>query len=144
MTHKTALYLLASEDAFALYSGEDPRHLTALAHRTAAALGDVHHGHRSEPARGATSNASFAVGPESGAEKPLERAALARHAVPALQAEWDKGGHDRITLAAGPKMLGALRDALPKALLPVIAAELHKDLMKIPPHELPAHLGASA
>jgi protein required for attachment to host cells len=68
-----------------------------------------------------------------------ERLRFARHIVAALQAEWNKSTHDRIIVAAGPKLLGALREAMPKALHAHVTAEVHKDLMKIPVHELPSH-----
>jgi protein required for attachment to host cells len=60
--------------------------------------------------------------------------------VRALEAEWSKGAADRIVLAAGPKMLGALRDAMPGALAGHIAEELHKDLSDVPAHALAEHL----
>jgi hypothetical protein len=64
---------------------------------------------------------------------------FAKAAAAALAAEWAKGGHERIVIAAGPKMLGLIREALPKPLLRHVAAELHKDLVKIPLHDLPSH-----
>lgn len=59
--------------------------------------------------------------------------------VDALAAEWATAKHDRIVIAAGPKLLGDLRAHLPKALHAHVAAELHKDLAKIPLHDLPPH-----
>ena len=67
------------------------------------------------------------------------RAHLAKHAAKMLAAEWAKGSYDRIVLAAGPKMLGEFRHDLPGALLPHVAAELHKDLVGTPLHDLPGH-----
>ncbi|MEO6301289.1 MAG: host attachment protein [Paracoccaceae bacterium] len=69
----------------------------------------------------------------------LQHADMARLATAALAAEWAKGGYDRIVIATGPRMLGLVRDALPKALTPHVAAEFHKDLLKIPLHDLGAH-----
>jgi protein required for attachment to host cells len=60
-----------------------------------------------------------------------------------LAAEWAKGGYDRIVLVAGPKMLGEIRQDLPRALHAHIAAELHKDLVKIPLHDLPGHFAGA-
>ena len=73
----------------------------------------------------------------------IERHDLARHVSHILAAEWAKGDYDRIVLSAGPKMLGALRAALPKALHSHIAVELHKDLMKVPAHDLPSHFAGT-
>ena len=74
-------------------------------------------------------------------KEELDHADFARLAVAALAAEWARGGHDRIVIAAGPKTLGLIREALPKALLPHVAAELHKDLVKVPLHDLASHFG---
>lgn len=71
----------------------------------------------------------------------LQHADMARLATAALTAEWARGGHDRIVIAAGPQMLGLVRDALPKTLTPHIAAEFHKDLLKVPLHDLGTHFG---
>lgn len=68
-----------------------------------------------------------------------ERHDLAKHAAHVLADEWAKGSYDRIVISAGPKMLGAFREALPKALHAHIAAELHKDLIKTPLHDLSSH-----
>jgi protein required for attachment to host cells len=59
--------------------------------------------------------------------------------VDSLAAEWATAKHDRIVIAAGPKLLGDLRAHLPKTLHAHVAAELHKDLVKIPLHDLPPH-----
>ena len=69
----------------------------------------------------------------------IERQDLAKHAAHILADEWAKGSYDRIVISAGPKMLGAFRDALPKALHAQISVELHKDLAKVPLHDLLTH-----
>lgn len=68
---------------------------------------------------------------------------LAKHAARMLAAEWAKGSYDRIVVAAGPKMLGEIRQDLPKALHAHIAAELHKDLVKVTLHDLPGHFAGA-
>ena len=68
---------------------------------------------------------------------------LAKHAAKMLAAEWDKGVYDRIVLVAGPKMLGEIRQELPKALHDHIATELHKDLVKLSLHDLEGHFEGS-
>ena len=74
------------------------------------------------------------------AKEVIERGDLAKHAARVLAREWSKGDYDRIVISAGPKMLGALRDAMPKALHGHIATELHKDLMNVAAHDLNGHL----
>lgn len=146
MHSRNTIYLLASEEAFAIYEGQGARSLRQIAHRSAGSLGDVDHGYRGEKTMGHTGpgGASFNVGANTGDADALERAAMARHAVEALERVWKAADAERIVLAAGPKMLGALRQAMPKALQEQVAGELHKNLMGLPEHELPAHLDAGA
>lgn len=56
-----------------------------------------------------------------------------------LEAALKRGAFDKLVIAAPPAMLGDLRAALPKAVAATVAAELHKDLVKTPDHELPGH-----
>ncbi len=144
MTSKTTLYLLASEQAFTIYAGKAPRAVQEVLQRQASDYDDVLEEPTSEKTRGTTGQVSFNVGPDSGASSDRQRQALAGHAWQAVGDLWAGGGHDRIILAAGPKMLGALRARQPKALGEFVAGELVKDLMNLPPQELPAHLGAEA
>lgn len=48
---------------------------------------------------------------------------------------------DRLVLVAPPAMLGDIRHALTKALTGHVVAEIDKDLVKVPDHEVRAHLG---
>ncbi len=73
-----------------------------------------------------------------------ERDDLARHVAQVLAAEWGKGVYDRIVIAAGPKALGALRPHLGRDVQAHIATELHKDLLKVPLHDLPGHIADTA
>jgi protein required for attachment to host cells len=133
------LYLIASEDGFRLLQTHAPD-LAEIAVKAADDFADVNYTYPSEQTRSHTgpSGASFDVS-GSATKVEQERVRLARHIVAALQAEWNKSTHDRIIVAAGPKMLGALREQMPKALHAHVTAEVHKDLMKIPAHELPSH-----
>jgi protein required for attachment to host cells len=128
------LYLIASEAGFRLVQthelqARDPD-LIEITHYNYPSEQSHNHGGPGAPGfdTGATAN-----------KVEQERIRFVRHIVAALEAEWAKGTHDRIVIAAGPKMLGELRNALPKALLPHVAKELHKDLMKIPLHDLAPH-----
>jgi protein required for attachment to host cells len=66
---------------------------------------------------------------------------FAEEVAAALEAEHRKGAFDKLVIAAPPAMLGDLRVALPKAVAATVVAELHKDLVKTPEHELLQHFG---
>ncbi len=130
------LYCVADEAGFRLLHGAGDG-LEELASVKAETLKGVDHEWGGTGRNRGGSGASFGHGSTSEAE--VERPRLARHVVQALQAEWDKGRADRIVLAAGPKMLGALREALPKALAAKVVAQLAKDLSDVSLHDLPGH-----
>lgn len=134
-----SLYLIAAEDGFRLLHTHEPD-LAEISLKKAEDFPDVAYSYPSEQSH--THGGPGAPGFETGGSANKveeERLRFSRHIVAALAAEWAKGSYDRIVIAAGPKMLGQLRAALPKALQPHVAAELHKDLMKIPVHELASH-----
>ena len=56
-----------------------------------------------------------------------------------LEAALQRGAFDRLVIAAPPAMLGDLRAELSKQVAAVVIAELHKDLVKTPDHELASH-----
>jgi protein required for attachment to host cells len=123
-----SLYLLASDDGYRLVHTHD----LDLAEIGLNAAGQV-----SEDATGHGVTVPHSHGSDNRVEQDHIR--LAKAAVEALQTAWTKGTYDRIVIAAGPKTLGHLRSDMPKALHAHVAAELHKDLMKIPVHELASH-----
>ena len=138
MTPKVTLFCIADEAGFRLLRGKGSN-LQEVLSRSATHFDDVaHEFHSSGRNRAGRAHTSF--GHETTSNAEIERPRLAKHVVKALEAEWAKGGADRIVLAAGPKMLGALRDALPKGLTSHIAAELAKDLSDVPPHDLLQHM----
>jgi protein required for attachment to host cells len=132
------LYCIADEAGFRLLRGHGVR-IEELLTASADSFDDVEYqftkGGRNRAGAGAT---SFGHDTKSAAE--IERPRLAKHVVRALEAEWAKGAADRIVVAAGPKMLGALRDAMPGSLAGHVAAELPKDLSDVPAHALAEHL----
>ncbi|MBI1171907.1 hypothetical protein GC209_10930 [bacterium] len=134
------LYLVASDAGFRLVRTHEPD-LIEISHQASSSFPDVAYNYPSQTSHshGGPGAASFDTGATANRVEQ-ERLRFARHIVAALEAEWGRGTYDRIVIAAGPKMLGELRAALPKALHPLVAAELHKDLMKIPLHDLPRHL----
>ncbi len=117
----TTLYLLLSD--------EDYR----LVHTHGDGLAEIDHSKAELTAAGIAHVGGSS--PKEGAE----RMHLAKHAAKMLAEEWAKGSYDRIVLAAGPKMLGEIRHDLPKQLHDHIAAELAKDLIKTPLHDLAKH-----
>lgn len=131
------LYCLADEAGFRLLLGRG-REIEEIQSASADAFEDVDYEFAKDGRNRSGGGVNF--GHETRSEAEIERPRLARHVVRALQDEWAKGKADRIVLAAGPKMLGALRDALPAALAPHVAAELAKDLSDIPARDLASHL----
>lgn len=131
------LYCIADEAGFRLLSGKGDQ-IDVLLTASSEAFEDVRHevsgSGRNHAGAGGT---SFGHDTRSAAE--IERPRLAKHVVRALEAEWSRGAADRIVLAAGPKMLGALRDAMPVKLERHVAAELPKDLSDVPAHALYSH-----
>ncbi|WP_137110608.1 host attachment protein [Rhodobacter sp. SY28-1] len=132
------LYCIADEAGFRLVRGKGAA-MEELLSASAEAFDDVEY-EFSKGGRNRAGTASFGHDTKSAAE--VERPRLAKHVVRALEAEWFKGSADRIVLAAGPKMLGALRDAMPGALNTHVAAELPKDLSDVPVHALADHLSS--
>jgi protein required for attachment to host cells len=139
MTPVVTLYCIADEAGFRLLRGKGPE-IEEMLKASAEAFEDVNHefskggGHN----RAGAGHTSFGHGSKSSAE--IERPRLAKHVIRALEAEWAKGTADRIVLAAGPKMLGALRDAMPGQLAGHVAVELAKDLSDVSAHALYDHL----
>lgn len=134
----TTLYCIADEAGFRLVRGKGAE-LEELLNASAEAFEDVAYAF-TKAGRNRTGATSFGHDTKSAAE--IERPRLAKHVVRALEAEWSKGSADRIVLTAGPKMLGALRDALPQGLKAHVAAELPKDLSDVPVHALADHLSS--
>ena len=131
------LYLLAGDQDFRLLC----THGTGLAEisaRNADAFPNVAHDIQGGKSLSHAGGEGFEVGAHS-TKVEVERGRFAKHVAAALAAEWAKGTYDRIVIASGPKMLGEIRRDLPKALHTHIAAELHKDLLKVPLHEMAAH-----
>ncbi len=130
------LYCIADERGFRLLRGNAGK-LEPIHAAGADDFADWSHA-VAEPGRNRSGGINFGNGGGDAAE--IERPRLARHIVAALEAEWKKGGAGRIVLAAGPKMLGALRKAMPKHLVQEITAEFDKDLSDVSEHELLDHL----
>ncbi len=118
---------------YLLVNDEDYR----LIHTHGDGLAELSHGKAELRAAGVAHMTGHS--PKEGAE----RVHLAKHAAKVLAAQWATDTYDRIVLAAGPKMLGEIRHDLPKALHAHIVAELHKDLLKVPLHDLAGHFAGA-
>lgn len=138
MAPVVTLYCIADEAGFRLLRGKGSE-VEELLHASAEAFEDTDH-EFSKQGRNRAGAGSTSFGHDTKSEAEIERPRLARHVVAALQSEWSKGAFDRIVVAAGPKMLGALRKAMPKGLAQNITAEVDKDLSNIPAHDLARHL----
>lgn len=130
------LYCIADDRSFRLLRGNAGR-MEPIHAAGADDFADVAHA-PSDPGRNRSGGTSF--GHETARPIEIERPRLAKHIIAALETEWRKGGAGRIVLVAGPKMLGALRQAMPHALAAEIAREIDKDLSDIPDQDLAGHL----
>lgn len=138
MTPNVTLFCIADEAGFRLLRGKGGDLQEILSHKADDFDNVKHEFHGSGRNRAGGAHTGFGHDTTSNAE--IERPRLAKHVVAALQTEWEKGTADRIVLAAGPKMLGALRNALPKSLAGNVAAELAKDLSDVSPQDLLQHM----
>lgn len=77
-------------------------------------------------------------------EEAVTRARFATALAEMVAGDLTLGGHDRLIVCAPPKMLGALRDALPHEATAKLAADLPKDLVHTPLADLPKHFEAIA
>jgi protein required for attachment to host cells len=61
-----------------------------------------------------------------------------------LASELKDGKFDELMLVAPPGVIAELKDSLSKSTAKVVVKELHKDLTKVPDHELTGHLSTSS
>jgi protein required for attachment to host cells len=104
-------------------------------HKSAHELG------RDRPARvkESASPARSAIEPR----RDLHRAAkenFIRTVADTLAAELKEGKFDELVLVAPPGVIAELKHSLSKPMSRVVVKELHKDLTKVPDHELTMHL----
>ncbi|MCU0902714.1 MAG: host attachment protein [Tabrizicola sp.] len=132
------LYCIADEAGFRLLRGKGTQ-IEECLNASAEAFDDVEYAF-SKNGRNRSGTGATSFGHETKSAAEIERPRLAKHVIAALEAEWSRGAADRIVIAAGPKMLGALRDAMPGQLAGHVSAELSKDLSDVPAHALYDHL----
>lgn len=77
-------------------------------------------------------------------EREARRTGFSRLVIEALEQVWRKKRHDRIIVAAAPRLLGELRQRMPKDVAAAVVADLPKDLVKITVRDLPAHFASIA
>lgn len=65
---------------------------------------------------------------------------FAQHLADVLTRELDDNAYDRLIIVAAPVTLGDLRAALPQKVAALVAAEIAKDLTKLPNDEVSRHL----
>jgi len=73
----------------------------------------------------------------------LAEQAFLTHLAQKLDAAVATGKTKSIILAASPRALGMIRSAYSNALRAAVRAEVHKDLVKLPIHEIEKHLTAA-
>ena len=73
----------------------------------------------------------------------LAEQAFLTHLAQKLDASVAAGKTKSIILAASPRALGMIRSAYSNALRAAVRAEVHKDLVKLPIHEIEKHLTAA-
>ena len=66
---------------------------------------------------------------------------LARDIAGFLDEAASRNAYDRLVIAAPPRALGDLRAGLSAKVQAKLVGDLNKDLMHLPPRDLPAHLG---
>ena len=135
----TLIVLAAEKELRLLRHAGTGKGLDEVVHRHAGGYPDTDVEYTGGPGRSHAAGAQFGHG-DSHAEQDEERLRFAAHIVEEMSREWAGGTYDRILLAAGPRLLGVLRDRLPAALRPQVMAELDKDLVKVPIIDLPGHL----
>ena len=88
--------------------------------------------------RGGPGGAQHGMEPPS-SEIRQNRDRFAADLMTALDKTWAAGAYDRLLIAAPPKMLGALRERLPKPMADCLSGDVPKDLLRIPQADLPKH-----
>ncbi len=137
------LVLLANErEARLLENDGVGKGLRQLRHvdRTALSGEDIAYAERPGRSQAAPGGAHHAMEPPT-SEIRQNRERFAADLTGLLEATWRKSGHDRLIVAAPPKMLGALRDRMPKPLAEALTGDIAKDLLHTPLDELPGHFG---
>lgn len=136
----TLIVIAAEKELRLLRHAGTGKGLTEVVHRHAEGYPDTDVEYTGGQGRSHVAGVHFGHG-DSHAEQDEERLRFAAHVLEETAREWAGGTYDRILLAAGPRLLGVLRDRMPAPLKAQVMAELDKDLVKVPVIDLPDHLG---
>ena len=139
------LVLLANDENARLVQNVGVGHgLTEVGTLAASDFADVDAEYADQKGRsqGSPGMAHHAVEPSTSIERQ-ERQAFARHVLAEAQTQFAKG-YDRFALVAAPRMLGELRDHLPKTLKGALLFDLAKDLVHTSERDLPKALADKA
>jgi protein required for attachment to host cells len=91
-----------------------------------------------------TSPHRHAMDGERASRRWHEQATFARTIVDELENGRNRHEFDRLIVMAGPRMLGLIREALPDAARPLLAAEISKDLVHVDADTLRAYVPKDA
>lgn len=140
--HRTLILLAADRDLRLIVANGPGKGLAELRAVAAADFSDVDVEFDEGRGRGRAGGGGGAHGyGDDHSEAEMERARFAEKIAMVALGEWKQGGYERLALVAGPKMLGALRHALPDSLREKVTVELDRDLVKLPIKDLADHLG---
>jgi protein required for attachment to host cells len=136
------LVLVAGEEDARFFENAGVGHgLTEVSILSIDAFPDARTEYADRPGRAAISHGSGAMQAfdRRQSEDEQRRERFARHVAEAIGRTWTSGRYDRFVVAAPPKMLGELRKDMPRPAAAALAAELPKDLVKVPVHGLARH-----
>ncbi|MDQ2091985.1 baeRF12 domain-containing protein [Marimonas arenosa] len=141
MKPKKTLILLASEDRMRLCEntgvGKGVREFAA---KSVEDYDDIAAGYADMPGRGqAAPGVAGHKFERPTSERDQARGDFATHVIAETAQAFSAGGYDRLVMAAAPKMLGELRQSLPKGLKTALLEDLAKDLTNTPEADLAGH-----
>lgn len=142
---KTLILLVNDKEARMLKNDGVGKGLHQLEHieRDAALGAEIAYADGPGRSQGGSGGARHGMEPST-SEVRQNRERFAAHVLDAAEAHWAKGGYDRLVVAAPAKMLGAVRERMPRALADKMQGDLAKDLLHTPVADLPGHFGDMA
>ena len=136
------LVLVAGEESARFFMNEGAgKGLSALCDLSISQFADANVDYSDRPGRqtgGPGNMARHGFDPHDTVDEQ-ERARFAKRVAEALDQEWAQAKPDRLVVAAPAKMLGLLRDLIKGAPAAALHADMAKDLVNVPVHDLPGH-----
>jgi len=141
MTPVRTLVLLASEkEARVLENAGVGKGLHQIGHLDRAAISGGRIAYSDTPGRSHAGAGGAHHGMEpSSSETRQNRERFATDLMAEVRKIWGKGGYDRLVISAPPKMLGALRERMPRDMADKLLAEKDRDLLHTPLADLAGH-----